>query len=72
MPGEVTLREFMELRFKNLEKKVDSLEKKVDALEAIISNDVKHAIKMWRYIGGLVVAIVVALTVAYLRQRLGL
>jgi hypothetical protein len=68
----VTLREFMELRFAGLEKKVDNLEKKVEALEDCISNDVKHAIKMWRYIGGAVVAIVVALAIAWLRQALGL
>lgn len=70
--AEVPLRDFMELRFAGLEKKVDSLEKKVDALEDCISNDVKHAIKMWRYIGSLVVGILAALAVAWLRQWLGL
>jgi len=44
---EITLREFMELRFAGLEKKVESLEKKVDAL-------------MWSFIGGVGVAIVIA------------
>jgi len=69
---EVTLKEFMELRFDGLDEKVGDLDKRVKALEDCISNDVKHAIKMWRYIGGLVVAIVVALAVAWLRQALGL
>ena len=62
----------MDLRFQALEKKVERLEKKVEDLEDCISNDVQHAIRMWRYIGGLVVAIVVALVVAWLRQWLGL
>ena len=70
--GDVTLKEFMELRFAVLEKKVDDLQGKVENLEDCINNDVKHAIKMWRYIGGLVVAVVAALAVAWLRQRLGL
>jgi tetrahydromethanopterin S-methyltransferase subunit G len=73
MPSDtVSLKEFMDLRFRALEKKVDSLEKKVEALDDCISNDVKHAIKMWRYIGGLIIAIVVALVIAWLRQWLGL
>jgi len=69
---EITLREFMELRFAGLEKKVENLEKKVEALDDCISNDVKHAIKMWRWIGGVVITIVVALAIAWLRQALGL
>jgi hypothetical protein len=69
---EITLKEFMDLRFGALEKKVDKLQEKVETLEDCINNDVKHAIKMWRYIGGLVITIVVALAIAWLRQWLGL
>jgi hypothetical protein len=71
-PDDVTLKEFMELRFDGLDDKVGDLDKRVKALEDCIANDVKHAIKMWRYIGGAVVAIVVALAIAWLRQWLGL
>lgn len=71
-PAEVTLREFMELRFDGLDEKVIDLDGRVKTLEDCINNDVKHAIKMWRYIGGLVVAILAALAAAWLRQMLGL
>lgn len=76
--AEVTLKEFMNLRFNGLDEKVGDLNAKVDdqgkrikALEDCISNDVKHAIKMWRYVGGVVVAIVIALSVAGLKAWLG-
>ena len=80
---EITLREFMEVRldgmedkfdrrFKALERKVDSLEQKVESLEHCISNDIKHAIKVWRYIGSAIVIILSALVIAWLQQRLGL
>jgi len=80
---EVTLKEFMDVRleateekfdgrFNALEAKVDKLEGKVQDLEDCITNDVKHAIKAWKYIGGLIMVIVTALVVAWLQQRLGL
>lgn len=71
-PTEVTLREFMELRFDGLDEKVSDVDRRLKAVEDCISNDVKHAIKMWRYIGGLVVGILAALAIAWLRQALGL
>jgi len=70
--AEVTLKEFMELRFDGLDEKVGDLDTRVKALEDCISNDVQHAIKMWRYIGGLVMFILVALAIAWLRQAMGL
>ena len=76
---DVSLRDFMELRFDGLDKTVGDvkeemgkLEKRVKTMEDCISNDVKHAIRMWRYICGIVVAIVVALAIAWLQQHLGL
>lgn len=69
---EVTLKEFMELRFDGLEQKVNDLDKRVKTLDDCISNDVKHAIRMWRYIGGAVVLIIVALATDWLRLWLGL
>jgi len=71
-PDTVSLREFMDLRFQALEKKVDKLQEKVETLEDCLNNDVKHAIRLWKYIGGLIVTVVVALTLAWLKQRLGL
>ena len=71
-PDTVSLREFMDLRFQALEKKVDRLQEKVETLEDCLNNDVKHAIKLWKYIGGLVVTVVVALALAWLKQSLGL
>lgn len=62
----------MDLRFNGLEKKVDALEKKVEALEDCITNDVKHALRTWKYIGGLIVVVLTALAIAWLQQRLGL
>lgn len=79
MPPDVTLKEFMGLRFDglddkvgNLDKKVGDLDKRVKALEHCISNDVKHAMRIWRYIAALFVAILTALAIAWLRQVLGL
>lgn len=69
--AEVTLKELMGLRFDGLDEKVGDLNARVKALEDCINNDVRHAIRMWRYIGGVVVAIVVALAIAGLRAWLG-
>ena len=74
--AEVTLKEFMELRFDGLDEKVGDLDGRVKALEDCINNDVKHVIRMWRNIGKAVMAILVAIFIAvaaaWLRQWFGL
>jgi len=80
---DVTLKEFMdlrfqaaeenaELRFKALRDEVSILKVKVGALENCINNDILHIIKLWRYIGSLAVGILAALALAWFLQRLGL
>lgn len=74
--SEVTLKEFMELRFNGLDEKVDDQGKRIKALEDCISNDVKHVIRAWRNIAravvGILVAVVIALAIAWVRQWVGL
>ena len=70
--SEVPLKEFMELRFDGLDEKVGGLDKRVKTLEDCISNDVKHAIRTLRYIGGVIMVIMIALAIAKLQQMLGL
>lgn len=72
MDREVTLKEFMELRFDGLDEKVGGLDKRLGVVEKFISNEVKHAIKMWRWIAGAVVAIGLTLLIDALRQVFGL
>jgi hypothetical protein len=80
---EITLKEFMEVRFEAAEKSADmrfkALQEDVNVLKAemklvkdCINNDVKHTIKLWRYIGSLIVGILMVLAAAWLRQRLGI
>ena len=82
MSDDISLKEFMNLRFQQLEKKMDDLRdfiegqtsdlaKRVDGLERW-KLTTESQLKVYRAIGALLVSVVVALVIAWARQRLGI
>lgn len=96
MADDISLQQFMELRFSNLEKELLQLYKMLDRLsEDAITRDrfdqlalhvaelnrsveliadrlmiIENMVKIYRYVGGLIIVVVMALFIAWLRNML--
>lgn len=78
MMDEISWKEFMDLRFKSIEEKIDQLRMVLDGMTAKFEtmddrlNEIEGTQKAYRYIGGLVAAVILALVIGWLKQALGI